>query len=345
MLQESVTYINFTHSKLLISLVYIMDLFTLNGTDLDVSRACLGTMTFGSPASETQSQEILNCALDHGINFIDTANIYGHGASEEILGRAFNGRRQQFVVASKAGFSMGEGPLDAGLSRCAMVKALEDTLRRLKTDYLDLYYLHQPDDKIPLEESLETLDGMIRAGKVRYAACSNYASWQVCQMQWIAEKHKYRSIRIAQPMYNLLARGVEQEFLPMAAHFGVAILVYNPLAGGLLTGKHMASHPANGSRFVKNQVYRDRYWNSEFLEAVDELAAIASRAGRSLVSMAFSWLLHHTSTSCVVVGASCVEQLEMNLTAIQEGPLSASTVEECDVVWARLKGCTPQYNR
>ena len=345
MLQESVTYINFTHSKLLISLVYIMNFITLNGTDLNVSRACLGTMTFGSPASEAQSQDILNYAVDHGINFIDTANIYGHGVAEEILGKAFNGRRQQLIVASKAGFSMGEGPLDAGLSRCAMVKALEDSLRRLKTDYLDLYYLHQPDNKIPLEESLETLDGMIRSGKVRYGACSNYASWQVCQMQWIAEKREYSSIRIAQPMYNLIARGVEQEFVPMAAHFGVAILVYNPLAGGLLTGKHAASQPANGSRFVTNQVYRNRYWNSEFLEAVDELATIASRAGRSLISMAFNWLLHHTPTSCVVVGASHVEQLEMNLAAIQEGPLSASTVEECNVVWARLKGCTPQYNR
>jgi aryl-alcohol dehydrogenase-like predicted oxidoreductase len=345
LLQESVTYINFTQSNLLISLIYIMNLIMLNGTDLNVSRACLGTMTFGSPASETQSQDILNYALDHGINFIDTANIYGNGASEEILGRAFNGRRQQFILASKAGFSMGEGPLDGGLSRGAMVKALEDTLCRLKTDYLDLYYLHQPDVKIPLEESLESLDGMIRSGKVRYAACSNYASWQVGQMQWIAEKNGYKSIRIAQPMYNLIARGIEPEFVPMAAQFGVAILAYNPLAGGLLTGKHAASQPANGSRFVKNQVYRDRYWNSEFLEAVDELTTIASRAGRSLISMAFNWLLHHTPTSCVIVGASRVEQLEMNLTAIQEGPLSASTVEECNGVWARLKGCTPQYNR
>jgi aryl-alcohol dehydrogenase-like predicted oxidoreductase len=226
-----------------------------------------------------------------------------------------------------------------------MEKSLEDTLRRLQTEYLDFYYLHQPDYDVPLEETLETLALMIRKGKVRFAASSNYASWQVCQMLWIAEKNGYQPARVTQPMYNLLARGVEQEYVPMARQFGVSIIAYNPLAGGLLTGKHSLSQPAQGSRFVDNLVYRDRYWHPQILEAVDKLKTIASQAGRSLTSLALNWLLHHTATACVVLGASRVGQLKTNLQAIEDGPLTSDTVKQCDEVWLWLRGCTPQYNR
>jgi len=322
-----------------------MDTVTLNGTNLNVSRACLGTMTFGSPASEAESRDIFDYAFDHGINFIDTANIYGHGTAEEILGRAFNGRRQHLILASKVRGSMGAGPLDAGLSSDAMMKALEDSLRRLKTDYLDLYYLHQPDYGVPLEDTLATLDRMIQQGKIRFGACSNYASWQVCQMQWIAEKQAYKSIRVAQPMYNLLARGVEQEFLPMAEHLGVSVLAYNPLAGGLLTGKHGHSGPADGSRFMNNQVYRDRYWHSQFLDAADRLQELAAKGGHTSIGLAFNWLLHHTGVAGIVLGASSQEQLAINLIALEEGPLDPETIRGCDEVSHCLKGCIPQYNR
>jgi aryl-alcohol dehydrogenase-like predicted oxidoreductase len=322
-----------------------MDIITLNGTDLSVSRACLGTMTFGSPASENDSRDILDYAIDHGINFIDTANIYGQGVAEEILGRALNGRRHRLILASKVRGSMGAGPLDAGLTRGAMAKALENSLRRLQTDYLDLYYLHQPDYGVPLEETLATLEEMIRQGKVRFAACSNYASWQVCQMHGIADKQAYQPIRVAQPMYNLLARGVEQEFLPMARQFDVSVIAYNPLAGGLLTGKHSNAQPAEGSRFVNNQVYRDRYWRPEYLEAVRRLEAVAANEGRALTSMALNWLFHRSGVACIVLGASRQEQLAVNLLALEEGALGPEAIRECDQVWDSLRGCAPQYNR
>jgi aryl-alcohol dehydrogenase-like predicted oxidoreductase len=322
-----------------------MQTVTLDNTGQAVSRACLGTMTFGAQADESESSRILDCALDSGINFVDTANIYAKGASEEILGRALRGRRHQVVLASKVCGAMGDSPLDRGLSAAAMEKALEDTLRRLQTDYLDIYYLHQPDYDVPLEEALDTLDRMIRRGNVRFAANSNFASWQVCHALWIAEKNGYQTPRITQPMYNLLARGVEQEYVPMARQFGVSIIAYNPLAGGLLTGKHSPSQPAAGSRFVENQAYRDRYWHPQYLQAVGTLKGIASQAGRTLISLSLGWLLHHTATSCVVLGASRVEQLKTNLQAVEEGPLGRDIVQQCDEVWMRLKGCTPQYNR
>ena len=322
-----------------------METTVLDSSGLAVSRACLGTMTFGAQADECESARILDHALSSGITFIDTANIYSNGASEEILGRALKGRRHQIVLASKVCGRMDDGSNDSGLSRIAMQRALENTLRRLQTDYLDVYYLHQPDYNVCLEETLETLDRMIQDGKVRFPGSSNFASWQVCQMLAIAEKKSSHPARITQPMYNLIARGIEQEYVPMAKDLGVSIIAYNPLAGGLLTAKHKASQPAEGSRFVKNQVYRDRYWNSEYLQAVDQLADIASRAGRSLISMALGWLLHHTPTSCVVLGASRLEHLRDNLIAFEEGPLSAATVEECDAVWEHLRGFTPRYNR
>lgn len=322
-----------------------MQTTVLGTSGLAVSRACLGTMTFGAQADESESSRIVDCAISSGINFIDTANIYANGASEEILGKILKGRRHKVMLASKVCGRMGDDPLDRGLSRLAMRRAIDNTLRRLQTDYLDIYYLHQPDYSVPLEETLETLERMIQEGKVRFAGSSNFASWQVCRMLGVAEKQGYQPARITQPMYNLIARGIEQEYVPMAQDLRVSIIAYNPLAGGLLTGKHKASRPAEGSRFVENKVYRDRYWNAEFLGAVNELANIASRSGRTLTSMALNWLLHHTPTSCVILGASRREQLETNLAAIEEGPLPVSTVEECNAVWQRLRGCTPVYNR
>jgi aryl-alcohol dehydrogenase-like predicted oxidoreductase len=186
---------------------------------------------------------------------------------------------------------------------------------------------------------------MIETGKIRFAACSNYASWQVCQMRWIAEKCAYKPICVAQPMYNLLARGIEQEFMPMAREFGLSVFAYNPLAGGLLTGKHGRSEPATGSRFVSNQVYRDRYWHSQFIDAADKLRALAASGGHTLIGLAFNWLLHHTGIAGVVLGASSREQLANNLLALEEGPLGFEIVKGCNDISSSLKGCVPQYNR
>jgi aryl-alcohol dehydrogenase-like predicted oxidoreductase len=186
----------------------------------------------------------------------------------------------------------------------------------------------------------------VRAGKVRYPASSNYAAWQVVRMLWLAEKNNWKPAVITQPMYNLLARGIEQEYLPMCREFGVSTVVYNPLAGGLLTGKHRGeTTPAPGTRFENNQLYLDRYWHPAYFEAVEQLRTIAKGAGRSLVSLSLNWLLHHTTADCLILGASRLEQFEENLRAIKEGALPEDTVEACDRVWYGLRGITPRYNR
>jgi aryl-alcohol dehydrogenase-like predicted oxidoreductase len=240
---------------------------------------------------------------------------------------------------------MGDGADEAGLSRGAIERGVEDSLRRLQTDYLDLYYLHQPDYAVPLEESLEAMDRLVKQGKVRYPASSNYSGWQVCRMQWIAEQSGYKRATVTQPMYNLLARGIEQEYLPMAKEFGVSTVVYNPLAGGMLTGKQKREAPLKGTRFDGNAMYLGRYWHEEDFDAVGELLDIARKAGRSAVSLSLNWLLHHTPIDCVILGASKIEQLEENIAAMEDGPLAADTVSACDAVWAKIRGVSPQYNR
>jgi aryl-alcohol dehydrogenase-like predicted oxidoreductase len=323
-----------------------MDTLTLPGTDLTVSRACFGTMTFGSQTDQAAAQRIVDACLDHGVNFFDTANVYNKGASETMLGRTLKGRRDRVVVASKVRAKMGDAPDESGLSRAAMLKAIDESLRRLDTDYLDLYYLHAPDYATPIEETLGAMDELVRAGKVRYPACSNYASWQVVQMFWIAERNGYRPPAVSQPMYNLLARAIEQEYAAMCREFGVSTVVYNPLAGGLLTGKQPRERPLPGTRFDDNKLYLDRYWHAAYFDAVDELSAAAAKAGRSLVDVALSWLLHHSAADCVILGATRMEHLEQNLAAFEEGqPLSPELLAVCDEVWAKLRGVTPNYNR
>lgn len=322
-----------------------MQRITLPGTELEVSRLCFGNMTFGGQTDERTSARLLDTCFEHGINFIDTANIYNKGLSEEFLGRLMKGRRQQIVLASKVRGSMGEGPDESGLSKAAIFKAIDDSLRRLQTDYLDLYYLHQPDYTVPIEETLDAIDSIRRQGKIRYLAISNYAAWQVAQIHDISARKGYQAPRVAQMMYNLTARMLEDEFLPFAAEYGIATVAYNPLAGGLLTGKQQRQAPIAGTRFDNNKMYLDRYWHPAYFDAVDSLAAVARKAGRSMVSLSLNWLLHHTRTACVILGASRLDQLTENLSAANEGPLTADTLKACDEVWAVLRGPTPKYNR
>jgi len=322
-----------------------METRTLKQTDLTVSRACFGTMTFGSQVDDATASRMIDLCIDRGVNFFDTANIYNKGLSETIVGKALKGRRNRVILASKVRGKMGDGADESGLSKRAMLRAVDESLQRLQTDHLDLYYLHQPDYAVPIEESLETMEQLVRQGKVRYPASSNYSGWQVCRMQWLAEKNSYKPARITQPMYNLLARGIEQEYLPMTREFGISTVVYNPLGGGMLTGKQKRGAPIPGTRFDNNQMYLSRYWYDAYFDAVDEILAIARAAGRSPVSFALNWLLHHTTIDCVILGASRIEQLEENLKAMEDDPLPASAVTACDAVWAKLRGVTPQYNR
>jgi aryl-alcohol dehydrogenase-like predicted oxidoreductase len=323
-----------------------MEYRVLPHTALRVSRVSFGTMTLGSQADEAGAARMVSQCLDAGVNFFDTANMYNKGKAEEILGKALAGRRQKLILASKVRHKMGEAPDDVGLSRAAIHKAAEESLRRLRTDCLDIYYLHQPDYDVPIAETLEAMDALVRAGKVRYPAVSNYAAWQVCEILWIAEKNGFKPPYISQPMYNLLARGIEDEYVPFCQRFGVAVIPYNPLAGGLLTGKHSRSTaPASGSRFDNNPLYQGRYWHQQYFEAVEELRQIACDAGKTLVELSLRWLLSQPHVDSVILGASRFEQLDENLRACESSPLDGAVMARCDEVWKRLRGVTPKYNR
>ena len=322
-----------------------MERRTLGTTGLDVSRIALGTMTFGGQVDEPTASSMIDCCLEHGVNFLDTANAYTGGASETILGNILQGRRDRFVLATKVGIKTGDAPHEQGLSAEAITHAIEESLRRLRTDYVDLYYLHQPDYKVGLEESLAALDRLVQAGKVRFIGASNYASWQVCRMLWLAKENGWQPVQVVQPMYNVIARGIEQEFLPFCKEFGIATVVYNPLAGGLLTNKQKSAKPLAGTRFDRMPVYRDRYWHDVNFEAVEELEAAGREEGITPITLAFAWLLRHSPGDCVLVGASNLNQLRENLAAANQGPLCTETLTACDRVWQKLRGVQPQYNR
>jgi len=322
-----------------------MDFKQLNRTDLRVSRLCFGTMTFGKPADQQTCNRMVDQCIEAEINFFDTANMYQVGVAESMLGVALKGKRDRQILATKVRFKMGEGLDESGLSKRAIYRAIEESLKRLQTDYVDIYYLHFPDYAVPIEETLEALESLAGQGKIRYAGTSNYAAWQQTEMLCIAEKKSYKPAVITQPMYNLLARGIEQEWLPMTKHFGLSNIVYNPLAGGLLTGKHHIQSVTPGTRFDNNKLYQDRYWHPEDFAAVEKLQSIAKKAGRSVVSLALNWLLHHTVSDCVILGASRPEQLAENLAACKEGPLPDEVVKACDDVWNELRGPVPAYNR
>jgi 1-deoxyxylulose-5-phosphate synthase len=323
-----------------------MECRTLQHTDLRVSRVSFGTMTFGSQADQAAATRMVDQCLEAGINFFDTANMYNRGQAEIILGQALGSRRPGVILATKVRNPMGEAPDDAGLSRAAVRKALEGSLRRLGTDYVDVYYLHWPDYATPIEETLEAVDEAVRSGKVRYPAVSNYAAWQVCEILCISEKRGYKPPYVSQPMYNLIARGIEEEYLPFAKQFGVSVVPYNPLAGGLLTGKHSRQQgPIAGTRFDNNPLYQGRYWHDDYFAAVQELQIIAGDAGKTLIELALQWLLSHDQVDSVILGASRPEQLAEDLRASEGGRLDAATLTRCDEVWKRLRGITPKYNR
>jgi len=302
-------------------------------------------MTFGGQTDEAAATRMIDLSFDRGVNFLDTANVYTKGESETILGRILKGRRNRCVLASKVGNKTGDPPDAPPLSKRAILKQIDLTLQRLQTDYLDLYYLHLPDYGVRIEETLEALDEVVKSGKARYPAISNYAAWQVAQIFAISEKQGYAAPHVSQPMYNLLARGIEQEYVPFCKEYDVAIVVYNPLAGGLLTGKQQRERPLPGTRFDANQMYLDRYWHPAYFDAVDQVAGIAERAGRSMIDLSINWLLHHTATDCVILGASKIEQLEQNLDLFDRPPLDGETVAALDTVWRNLRGVTPKYNR
>ncbi|MGH9446864.1 MAG: aldo/keto reductase [Terriglobia bacterium] len=323
-----------------------MEYRKLKHTDLRVSRGSFGTMTFGSQTGEAEASRMIDRCLDAGINFLDTANMYNAGQAEIILGKALAGRRDRVILATKVRHKMGEGPAEGGLSAPAIYRAIEASLKRLSVDYVDIYYLHWPDNEISIEETLVAMNGLVKAGKVRYPAVSNYAAWQVAEMHCVCARHGFTPPYISQPMYNLLARGVEDEYTAFAKKFGVSMVTYNPLAGGLLTGKHQrGGQPIAGGRFDRNPMYQGRYWHDDYFAAVEEFARIARDAGKSLIELSLQWLLAQPCVDSVILGASRLEQLEEDLRATEGGSLDPDILLRCDEVWKRLRGITPKYNR
>jgi aryl-alcohol dehydrogenase-like predicted oxidoreductase len=318
----------------------------LTGTGTRVSRICLGTMTFGSQADESESIQMIHRALVAGVNFIDTADAYNNGLSETIVGKALKGKRDGVVLASKVRNQVGEHELkDVGLSRWHILRGVEASLKRLNTDCLDICYLHQPDYDTPLEESLAAFDQLVRQGKVIYIGLSNYAAWQACQALWICDRRNLHAPVVNQCVYNLLTRGIEQEFIPFCRELNMGLTVYNPLAGGILTGKH--SHkapPAEGTRFQLNKAYYKRYWLNSNFNALAELMEIAGAVGKKPVELAFQWLAAQDVVDSIIVGASRMEHLEENLSA-WDGELDNETLKACDRVWEKLRGNSFQYNR
>lgn len=291
----------------------------------------LGTMTFGRQADEAESRKIVDAAFAAGITHFDTANVYNAGLSEEILGRCLRGR-SGFSVASKVGSKTSDP--NEGLRRDHVLRSCDASLKRLGLERIDLFYMHQPDYGTPIEETLGAMESLVKSGKVAKVGASNYAAWQLMQM--------LETVSVVQPMYNLLAREIERELLPMCRTFGLDVLVYNPLAGGLLTGKHLPGAPAPGTRFDGNELYRKRYWNEAMFRAVAELRQVASEGGRSLLQLALQWA--KAQGVGMLLGATSARQLEEAAAAI-EGTLDPAALQACDEVYARLQGPIPKYNR
>jgi len=300
----------------------------LGQTGLTVSRLVLGTMTFGLQTDEETSIKILDTAAEAGINFLDTADVYPLGGglptagrTEEIIGRWLKGKREHFIVATKAVGKVGTAPWDQGSSRKHILDAIDASLRRLGTDYVDLYQLHSDDASTPLDETLEALDTVVRAGKVRYIGVSNYLAYRLARALGRADvRHLTRFVSI-QPRYNLLFREIERELLPLAKEEGLAVIPYNPLAGGLLTGKHkQAGGPTAGTRFTLGAAaerYQERYWHDREFNTVEELRTVADLAGLSLTTLALAWVLANPIITAPIIGASRPEQLFDSLKAVE----------------------------
>ncbi len=309
----------------------------LGKTGIRVSGICLGAMTYGSQVDEKDAINIMERAVDAGVNFFDTADAYVQGRSEEVVGRALKKVRQSVILATKVAHKTGPGINEQGLSRKHVMKAIEDSLRRLGTDYIDLYYVHFPDHNTPIEETLRTLDDLVHHGKVRYAACSNFHAWQLCKALWVSDIHNLARFDCIQSPYNLFTRDIEYKLLPLCASEGVGVCVYNPLAGGLLTGKHDPNKPpAEGTRFALEKGYHQRYWSDANFKAVAGLVKIAKEYGRSMPQFALAWILNNTTITSAICSATSARQLEENLGAV-EIKLSEAELMACDEVWQELR--------
>ena len=315
---------------------------------LQVSEVCLGTMTFGNQCDQTTSFRIMDVADAAGVDFFDTADVYPlgggpetRGATDEIVGQWLHERqvRNRIVLATKCRGIMGPRPNDQGLSRQHIIAACEDSLRRLRTDHIDLYQVHGPDPDTPIEETLRAMEDLVRSGKVRYIGCSNFAAWQLALALGTSARSGLARFDCAQPRYNILFRMVEDELLPLCRAEGVGVIAYNPLAGGMLTGRYgVSQEPEPGTRFTlrgSGEIYRRRYWNEVVMGEVNRLGQHCIAHGYSLTHLALAWVLEQPGITSAIVGASRAEQLEESLSGV-DFRLNDEDRAVCNEVWFRL---------
>ena len=325
-----------------------MQYVRFGSTGLTVSRLCLGTMTFGLQTDEKVAGEILDRAAEAGINFLDTADVYPlgstldlRGRTEEILGRWLTGKRSRFIVATKGYGRMGPADWDEGNSRKHLLDAIDASLKRLRTDYVDLYQLHGDDPKTPFDETLEALDTIVKSGRARYVGVSNFLAYRLARLLGRSEVRNLVRIVSVQPRYSLLFREIERELLPLCAEEGLAVIPYNPLAGGLLSGKHqLASGPTPGTRFTLAEaakLYQDRYWHEREFATVEKFTAIAAEAQISPTTLAVAWVLANPVITAPIIGASRPDQLNETIAAVD--------VHLSDDLKNRLDVLTAEYRR
>ncbi|MFO1351293.1 MAG: aldo/keto reductase [Gammaproteobacteria bacterium] len=293
-----------------------MDYRRMGRSGLKVSEICLGTMTFGHGADQAEADRIVAQALDAGVNFFDTANSYSNGQSEIILGNALKNKRRGAIVATKFFNPMGDGPNDSGMSRAHILQAIDDSLRRLQMDYVDLYYIHHVDIQTPLEEMLRALDDLVRQGKVRYIGCSNYEAWRLMEALWISDVRHLARFECYQPQYSLVVRDIEEEIIPACELKGLGVVVWSPLAGGFLSGKYQpGQRQAAGARSAEAWAYPEPYFAANADQTLGVLLDTARELGRSPAQTALRWALDQPAITSAIVGARSATQLADNLRA------------------------------
>ena len=312
-----------------------MEYRLLGRTGVSVSPLCLGTMMFGPWGNDDRADaiRIIHRALDAGINFVDTADVYSDGVSEEIVGEALQGRRDDVVLATKFFMPMDERPNHSGGSRRWIMQEVENSLRRLKTDYIDLYQVHRPSPTTDVEETLGALTDLVHQGKVRYIGSSSYAASQIVEAQWASRERNLARFVTEQPPYSILVRGIEEDVLPTTQRYGMGTLVYSPLSGGWLTGRWRKDTPGTPTSAARPSARFDTSTpaNQRKLDAVEELAQLADEAGITLIQLAIAFVLNHPAITAALIGPRTMEQLESQLTAA-DVVLDAAVLDRIDEI-------------
>jgi len=311
----------------------MMNYSYLGSTGIQVSQLCMGTMTFGNEADKSESAAMFKRCRDAGINFFDCANVYSQGIAEEILGELMRNCRDELIITTKAWGKMGDDINSQGSSRRNIIASVEASLKRLQTSYIDIYLLHRFDPFTPLEETLSTLKDLVAQGKVRYIGASNFAAWQMAKALGISARYAWPSFQCIQPMYNLVKRTAEVEILPFAQHENMAVISYNPLGGGLLTGKYGKSIESSSDRLSRNKMYGRRYGDGWMLDAALSYVEYAKKGGYNPVSLAVAWAAAHPGVTAPIIGARNVTQLDDSLGSMD--------VEMTDELYSELCSLTP----